>query len=490
MPNVHFLEEFISQSEKELKNQFNLNEIETVIQYPNKQIEEATLETYYKYILGKIIDKKPLYKVLENFNTNFSNNKVVFYVASKEDEATLSNAFKEIEAAFKNYFLDFVCVESVISHFEKPMEDDIKYNISRIYTEYENEPKTKPTGIVKKSNNDYRSKAKKKTLEVNLAPSKIKDLPVDEMDLVGFRQLNFGESKVAVEGEIIKSEIINRGIHNFYEAIIQDDTGVILLKSYVKEENRKLFEEDLVKGKIVKVIGYLDYDKYSRCITLKFVNYVPLGVVTKDHLQDNSEVKRVELHAHTKMSAQDGVLDIKDYVKRASTFGHQAIAVTDTNCLQALPDLDTYCEEYNIKPIYGLESYFIKESEYLITPGKLDVDRNLKDARYVVYDLESTGLSSNYNEIIEISAVRLYKGEIVNEFSTFVKPKAKISNFITKLTSITNDDVRSAPSIEQVLPEFVDFIDDILVAHNANFDNTMLYANMKRIGIDNITSNN
>lgn len=488
VPNVHFLEEFISQSEKELKNQFNLNEIETVIQYPNKQIEEATLETYYKYILCKIIDKKPLYKVLENFNTNFSNNKVVFYVASKEDEATLSNAFKEIEAAFKNYFLDFVCVESVISHFEKPMEDDIKYNISRIYTEYENKPKAKPTGIVKKSNNDYRSKAKKKTLEVNLAPSKIKDLPVDEMDLVGFRQLNFGESKVAVEGEIIKSEIINRGIHNFYEAIIQDDTGVILLKSYVKEENRKLFEEDLVKGKIVKVIGYLDYDKYSRCITLKFVNYVPLGVVTKDRLQDNSEVKRVELHAHTKMSAQDGVLDIKDYVKRASTFGHQAIAVTDTNCLQALPDLYTYCEEYNIKPIYGLESYFIKESEYLITPGKLDVDRNLKDARYVVYDLESTGLSSNYNEIIEISAVRLYKGEIVNEFSTFVKPKAKISNFITKLTSITNDDVRSAPSIEQVLPEFVDFIgDDILVAHNANFDNTMLYANMKRIGIDNIT---
>ncbi len=488
VPNVHFLEEFISKSEIGLKEIFNLNEIESIVLYPNNEIGETTLEEYYKHILENLTSKKPLYKVLENFNTNFSDNKVVFYVASKEDEATLGNAFKEIEAIFKSYFLDFVSVEAVISHFEKPMEDDIKYNITKIYTEYENQPKTQPTGIVKKTNKDYRSKTRKKTLEVNIAPSKIKDLPVDEMDLVGFRQLNFGESKVAVEGEIIKSEIINRGIHNFFEAVIQDDTGVIMLKSYVKDENRKLFEEDLVKGKIVKVIGYLDYDKFSRCITLKFVNYVPLGVVTKDHLKDNSDVKRVELHAHTKMSAQDGVLDIKDYVKRASLFGHQAIAVTDTNSLQALPDLDSYCEEYNIKPIYGLESYLIRESDYLITPGKLKTDRNLKDARFVVYDLESTGLSSNYNEIIEISAVRVYKGEIVGEFNSFVKPKAKISNFITKLTSITNDDVRTAPSIEQVLPEFIDFIgDDILVAHNSSFDNTMLYANMNRIGIDNIT---
>ena len=104
VPNVHFLEEFISKSETGLKEIFNLNEIESVVLYPNNEIEETTLEEYYKHILENLTSKKPLYKVLENFNTNFSDNKVVFYVASKEDEATLGNAFKEIEAIFKSYF--------------------------------------------------------------------------------------------------------------------------------------------------------------------------------------------------------------------------------------------------------------------------------------------------------------------------------------------------------------------------------------------------
>lgn len=140
--------------------------------------------------------------------------------------------------------------------------------------------------------------------------------------------------------------------------------------------------------------------------------------------------KRIELHAHTKMSTQDGVMDIKDYVNTALDFGHSALAVTDHFNIQSLPDLYNLTKGKNIKPIYGVEGALIDENKFKIAFTDADID--LRTATFVVYDLETTGLSSNYDEIIEIAAVKIQNLQIVDEYSTLVKPKRLFRHILRK----------------------------------------------------------
>ena len=185
------------------------------------------------------------------------------------------------------------------------------------------------------------------------------------------------------------------------------------------------------------------------------------------------------------MSEMDGVMDVKDYVQRASDYGYKALAVTDHYNIQVLPDFYNECKKRDIKPIFGVEGVLVDEARFKV--AFTDDDILLDDATYVVYDLETTGLSSNYDEIIEIAACKVHRGQIIDEFSEYVKPNRTIDEFITNLTSITNEDVKFAPSISELMPKFLEFIKGcVLVAHNATFDNSYIYANMKRLGLYNL----
>ena len=164
-----------------------------------------------------------------------------------------------------------------------------------------------------------------------------------------------------------------------------------------------------------------------------------------------------------------------DYVALGKTFGHKALAVTDHANCHVLPEFFSLCKKNGIKPIAGIEGYLIDDYKYSI--ALTDEDIPLHDATFVVFDIETTGFSLNYNEIIEIGAVKIYKGMPVEEFSSFVKPKNMINKVITDLTGITNEDVVDADPIDVVLPKFVEFIKgSILVAHNATFDTEFIYA--------------
>ena len=95
---------------------------------------------------------------------------------------------------------------------------------------------------------------------------------------------------------------------------------------------------------------------------------------------------------------------------------------------------------------------------------------------YTVIDTETTGLDPYYDEIIELSAIRVRSGTVCDEFSTLVKPINSIDDFITELTGITNEDVEDAPKIKDILPDFLNFIgNDIIVGHNVNFDINFIY---------------
>ena len=177
----------------------------------------------------------------------------------------------------------------------------------------------------------------------------------------------------------------------------------------------------------------------------------------------------------------DGVSDVKDIVKRAMKWGHKAIAITDHGDVQAFPDANhTVPSDSDFKVIYGVEAYLVDDLKGMVT----DSQNQDLDADYVVFDLETTGFSPETNRIIEIGAVKVQNGKIVDKFSTFVNPQVPIPFRIEQLTSINDSMVIDAPVIADILPEFMKFCEGcVMVAHNADFDMSFIKKNCQRLDI-------
>lgn len=182
---------------------------------------------------------------------------------------------------------------------------------------------------------------------------------------------------------------------------------------------------------------------------------------------DNAPIKRVELHAHTQMSSMDSVVPVKKLIERAAFWQHKAIAITDHGVVQAFPEAMEAAKKFGIKVIYGTEAYLIDDLACIVQNPQ---DKTLDD-NFVVFDLETTGISKDKNKIIEIGAVKISGGKIVDRFSTLVNPHLKLPPKIVELVHITDEMLVDAPDIKDVFPMFAKFISGcILVAHNADFD--------------------
>lgn len=280
------------------------------------------------------------------------------------------------------------------------------------------------------------------------------------------------DTKIPGESVIVEGNIFNiepreiKGEKYIVSFDITDKSDSTTVKFFVK---RSVFDNEL-KDKIKKdaylrVQGEVQFDKYA-----KEINIMAKSIMTAQALpprMDTAEEKRVELHLHTQMSSMDGVTPVKTYIKRAIDWGHKAIAITDHGVVQAFPDAMNAADKSDLKVIYGVEAYLIDDLGNAVFSPR---GQNLDDT-YVVFDIETTGLSKEKEMITEIGAVKVADGKIIDRFSTFVNPQRPISAEITKLTGITDDMVKDAPTIENVLPEFLKFCEDtVLVAHNASFD--------------------
>ena len=178
--------------------------------------------------------------------------------------------------------------------------------------------------------------------------------------------------------------------------------------------------------------------------------------------------KRIELHAHSNMSMMDSTLPVTDLIKTAAEWGHEAVAITDHAGVYAFPDAYQASKDNDIQVIYGLEADLVDDG----VPIAMNIsDIELNEATYVVFDVETTGLSAIYDSIIELAAVKMYKGNVIGEFQEFIDPGEELSAFTTQLTGITNDMVKGSKPENKSLSEFQEFTKDtILVAHNAQFD--------------------
>ena len=222
-------------------------------------------------------------------------------------------------------------------------------------------------------------------------------------------------------------------------------------------------------------------DKYDHDLTISSVSGIKKIPDFTESRMDNSPVKRVELHCHTKMSDMDGVSDVQDIIARADAWGHPAIAITDHGAVQAFPEANhAKIKNPDFKVIYGVEAYLVDDSKGLVSNPQ---GQALTDT-YVVFDLETTGFSPLKNKIIEIGAVKVQNQEITDRFSTFVNPQVPIPYEIEQLTSINDDMVLDAPLIEEILPKFMEFCEGaVMVAHNADFDMSFIKYNCKQQGL-------
>ena len=245
---------------------------------------------------------------------------------------------------------------------------------------------------------------------------------------------------------------------------VSDKTDSYLMKivKFDLEENNNIMSK-LKEGIWIRVFGSIDMDDYLHMFIL---NPKSIEIIdSKDEsIIDDALVKRVELHAHTMMSQMDGITKIdlskhtSQLVTNAINMGYKAVAITDHNGCQAFPIAYQLISGHNkkiedkskhFKGLYGVELTLVDDTVAIV---KDPIDADLKNSCYVVFDTETTGFNAASGDVmIEIGAVKLEGGVIVDRFDEFINPGFHIPDNITALTEITDDMVASADNEETVV---------------------------------------
>ena len=309
---------------------------------------------------------------------------------------------------------------------------------------------------------------------------------------VPMKDLTMDMGTVIVEGRVFNVEHKELKKRNAYvvKFDMTDNTNSVRISRFMEANEAKPILENVAVGAVLRVQGRLIEDRFENEMVLKPYAMEP-GSMPKR--QDKAAgAKRVELHLHTTMSNMDALTPTDAAIKQAAAWGHRAIAITDHGCCQSFTDA-LHCVEgkkppkvagtdETIKILYGCEGYYVNDvDDRIVVHGDQDMDFHQE---FVAFDLETTGLSSRDDRIIEIGAVILKDGKEIDRFQTFVDPERQLERKIVELTGITDEMLQGAPKIQEILPKFLEFVvDRVLVAHNSDFDTGFIRAECQRQGL-------
>ena len=389
------------------------------------------------------------------------------------EEVKISSKIENIldEYGVKDYKIIFSVGDfsKEISNVEEKIKMDIEKHQDTINAEREKIVKTCSTSEtqVYKAKNDFKR------------GSKTKEIKGETISIKDFYDLYDGETCI-VEGEVFSMEDMTLKSGKILRTIRLTDGESSLTSKIFLDEDDKL---DIREGMLLKLSGKLQLDTYAGNEKTLMINSVNVLEKENSKKEDTAEEKMVELHAHTKMSEMVGVTDVEDLIKRAKEYGHKAIAITDYSVVHSYPAAFKTTKKFStddekMKAIFGCEMYMIDDKAPMVTNPK---DKKIDEEEFVVFDIETTGLNSHSNEIIEIGAVKIKAGRIVDRYSQLINPGRPIPYHITEITSITDEQVANEPKIDEVIGKFVDFVGDaVLVAHNAPFDMGFIKRDVKK----------
>ena len=332
-----------------------------------------------------------------------------------------------------------------------------------------------------------------------MAPPPVEDKPVfdfqakkaaarpklDKAEVTPMIEVDTEENRLVFEGVVfdVEQKVTRTGrvLINFK---MTDYTSSFSMQKWLKNEEEAQKFDIIKKNSWLRVRGNVEVNNYTHDLTMNVQDVQEVVHYERKDLMPEGE-RRVEFHAHTNMSTMDALPEVEELVAKAAKWGHKAVAITDHGNVQSFPHGYKAAKKAGIQLIYGMEANIVEDRVPIVYN---EVEMDLSEATYVVFDVETTGLSAIYNDLIQVAASKMYKGNIIAEFDEFINPGHPLSAFTTELTGITDDHVKNAKPLEQVLQEFQEFCQDtVLVAHNATFDVGFMNANYERHGLPKIT---
>ncbi len=423
-----------------------------------KKVEE--IENYFAFFIKDYIKEEPMFEMFLDDSITLEDDTLKIEVDNLAEKMKLERKISDLTKRFESAGFGLLEIEVIINEEQsKKVREEIKESL-------------------KKDTKKVVDKVKKEEVDPIIMGSMIKGEILPIKDIIGEENNLIVEVKVFGTIDYFESAKSNFKIITLR---ITDDTDSMYCKVFAREEeDYKNLKSRLKSGNWYQIRGYSKHDPYSKEIVL---NARDITEIEKEEssLMDHAEEKRVELHAHTKMSQMDGVVDEVDLLKQAIQWGHKAIAITDHNGCQAFPHVFNFVTGHNkgkeekdkLKAIYGTELTMIDDSVDIVLRPNNTV---LLENTYIVFDFETTGFNAGGKDsIIEIGAVKLQNGEVIEHYDELINPGRKLPSKIVELTNITDEMLEDKDTEENAMKRFQAWIKDYpMVAHNAKFDVSFL----------------
>ncbi|MBB5147838.1 PolC-type DNA polymerase III [Ureibacillus thermosphaericus] len=462
-----------------LKEEFHhIAQTTLTIEAINPQITEELITDYWLSVVERIDASPPVKKRLTCQMPTWAGNKLVLTCISEMEQLTLKSKYGAIISesyacfGFPLFPVDFKLVEA--SEEEKAEQERLLEQ--RMLEEAE---------LARQAIQDFqkREKEKKETPQVESGPVQLGSI-INDTEIVDIKSIVEEERRIVIEGYIFNVEVKElKSGRSLLEIKLTDYTDSILVKMFSRNNDDAETMSRIKKGMWVKVRGSVQNDTFVRDLVVMANDINEIHKETRKDTAPDGE-KRVELHLHTPMSQMDAVTPVDRIVGQAAKWGHPAVAITDHAVVQAYPEAYAAGKKHGIKIIYGLEANLVDDGVPIAYEEQHIL---LDDATFVVFDVETTGLSTAYDTIIELAAVKIKEGKVIDKFERFANPHRPLSEKIIELTHITDDMLKDAPEVDDVIREFHEFIGDaIVVAHNASFDMGFLYAAYEKAGIEGV----
>ncbi|MCL7746502.1 PolC-type DNA polymerase III [Halalkalibacter alkaliphilus] len=437
--------------------------------YQRLQLEEPEWIDYWPLIISKLSQiSEGIRELLKKQTPKYDGKRLVIQVRNETEAVALKRKLSEpFQTTLAQLSLPPVNIDTHIHESKQEFEKFVEQR------EQEDHSKVVEAILEKKKNEQQAEKELSgKPLVIGYP---IKDEPMPLEAIID------EERRVTVQGYVFDAETRElRSGRTLLTFKITDYTDSILVKMFSRDKEDVPLLQAIKKGMWVKVRGGIQNDTFVRDLVMIGNDVNQLNPVERIDSAAEDE-KRVELHLHTTMSQMDGIVSAGRYVEQAAKWGHPAVAITDHGVVQSFPEAYSSGKKHGIKVLYGIEANLVDDG---VPIAYNEAHRLLMEDEYIVFDVETTGLSAVYNTIIELAAVKIKGGEIIDRFESFADPHEPLTNTIIELTGITDDMVKGQPEVADVLRDFKEFVGDgILVAHNASFDMGFLNVGYQKIGL-------
>jgi len=444
--------------------------------------DNTLIQDYYKEILN-LINNNGMYYNMFSDRLKCENDTYFIEVYNTMEQDFLNNKIDEINDYYKRFGFDVKLDVRLNEDEKEKIKETIKQSVVDIpnnIKEELNKPSKEEVQVAEKPVFEKKNFYQRKSLPKDDNPNVILGRTIKDNNIIKLKDISYEIDNITVEGYIFGITLPTKaGIYSI-TLKFSDLSSSMYVRVYLPtEEEYNSLVSKLKEGMWLKINGYVKNNNFYNDFVLNARN-IELIESREEIITDDAEEKRVELHAHTMMSQMDGVVEVKDLIKQAISWGHKAIAITDHNGIQTFPEC--YKHRDKIKILYGVELSMIDDDlDLVIRPN----DSNLLDNTYVVFDFETTGFNAGGKDsIIEIGAVKLKDGVIIDKFDMLINPGHKLSSTISELTGITDEMLEGCPNEEEAVKEFIKWTGDLpMVAHNAKFDSSFLVMAYKKYNL-------